>query len=120
MSINIKRIYEPAEDKDGIRILVDRIWPRGISKNKAKLDYWLKGIAPSTALRKEFNHDPKHFPMFKQKYWEELQEGEQQEQLAKLKEIINEHPDITLLYAAKNEIYNQAVVLKELIESELG
>jgi len=116
MSIQLKRIYESANKNDGIRVLVDRIWPRGVSKDKAKLDYWLKGIGPSTKLRKDFNHDPEKFADFKEKYKQELKNGEQKEQLNQLKDIVKSNSKVTLLYGAKDEQHNQAVILKELLE----
>lgn len=119
MVIRVKRIYEASSDEDGMRILVDRIWPRGISKENAKLEGWLKEIAPSTELRKEFNHDPSKFPEFKKKYKEELESGEQRIQLEKLKQIIKTGNAVTLLYGAKDEKHNQAVVLKEVLEASI-
>lgn len=116
MGIYLKRIYDESSEDDGVRILVDRLWPRGISKEKANLDEWLKEIAPSTELRKEFNHDPNKFPDFKQKYKEELKLEKQREQLKELMEIVKDYSNVTLLYAAKDEKYNQAVVLKEVLE----
>jgi len=119
MTIQIKRIYEEAEKKDGMRILVDRIWPRGISKDKAKLDLWIKEIGPSTDLRKWFNHDPEKFNDFKSMYKKELKNGEQKEAFEKLKEAAKENETVTLLFAAKDEEHNQARVLKEMLEKEL-
>jgi len=117
MSVKLKRIYEEANKDDGFRVLVDRVWPRGISKEKADLDEWLKEIGPSTDLRKWFNHDSEKYNEFKKKYKEELKEGKQKEQLDKLKEIVKkESGPVTLLYAARDEEHNQAQVLKELID----
>ena len=116
MSVKLKRIYEEASKNDGARILVDRVWPRGISKEKANLDEWLKEIGPSTELRKWFNHDPEKYSEFKKKYKKELKEGKQKEEVDKLKEIVkSESGPVTLLYAAKDEKHNQAQVLKELL-----
>lgn len=117
MTINIKRIYEKASEDDGIRILVDRLWPRGVSKEDAKLDEWLKEIGPSTALRKWFNHESSKFEEFKKRYKDELQSGDHQEALEKLKKIVKDHDEqqVTLLFGAKNETENQAVVLKEML-----
>lgn len=112
--INLKRIYEnPAKD-DGIRILVDRLWPRGVSKEKAKLDLWMKEIAPSDALRKWFAHDPKKWIQFQKKYLEELKKGV--EQVRNLENIIKEKKKVTLLYAAKDKEHNEAIVIKEFID----
>ncbi|GAB3048247.1 DUF488 domain-containing protein [Virgibacillus ainsalahensis] len=119
MPVKTKRIYEDAEKGDGVRVLVDRVWPRGVSKEDAKLDYWMKEVGPSNDLRKEFGHDPDKFDSFKKKYKEELNSGEQQEELEKLKDITKKHnKHVTLLYAAKDEKNNQAQVLKEILDHQ--
>ncbi len=111
MPIKIQRIYDDRKD-DGYRVLVDRLWPRGISKEKANLDDWWKELAPSNDLRKWFNHDEKHWAEFRKKYLAELKENK-----AKIKELLRgAGKDIVLLYGAKDEKYNQAVVLKEYLE----
>lgn len=113
--IVLKRIYEPSSTEDGKRILVDGIWPRGISKDKAQLDKWMKEIAPSTELRKEFNHKPERFEEFKEHYIKELQETEEKKMaLNQLLEMAKEEK-VTLLFGAKDEVHNQAVVLKEVL-----
>jgi uncharacterized protein YeaO (DUF488 family) len=112
MSVQLKRIYEEPSKEDGSRILVDRIWPRGVSKEDANLDHWLKNIGPSNDLRKSFHQGDLSFDSFKRKYLEELKSGEQKEALEELKSIAIDEKKITLLFAAKNE-ENQAVVLKE-------
>lgn len=113
--IVLKRIYEPSSTEDGIRILVDGIWPRGISKDKAQLDKWMKEVAPSTELRKEFNHKPERFEEFKEHYIKELQETEEKKvALNQLLEMAKEEK-VTLLFGAKDEVHNQAVVLKEVL-----
>lgn len=119
--IKLKRVYSAREKGDGFRILVDRIWPRGISKEKAQIDLWLKEIAPSTELRKFFGHLPERFPVFEEKYLEELM-TDQEKQLAvkKLAELCQNYPIVTLVYGAKNEQQNQAVVLKALMERKLN
>ncbi|MBV7389941.1 MULTISPECIES: DUF488 domain-containing protein [Enterococcus] len=114
--IKIKRIYQEAEKNDGYRVLVDRIWPRGISKERAQLDLWLKQVAPSTELRKWFNHDETKFSEFKTRYLAELAEGEAASALMQLKEIVATQDTVTLLYGAKDQVDNQAVVLKEVLE----
>lgn len=121
MPIQIKRAYEDVADDDGIRILVDRIWPRGVSKEKLHIDHWIKGVAPSTQLRKWFNHEPEKFAAFKNKYKEELHsEKEQSEQLEELKKIVIQHKkNVTLIYSAKDHEHNQAVVLKEILDRGL-
>ena len=116
MTIEIQRIYENNQS-EGTRILVDRVWPRGISKEDANLDFWLKELAPTTELRKWFNHDPKLYAAFKEKYAKELRYNEsQKEAFEKLKSIIsNTENDVILLFAAKDEQHNQAVVLQDLL-----
>lgn len=110
--MKIKRAYAPAEESDGYRILVDRLWPRGISKEKAQIDLWLKSVAPSNELRKWFGHDPEKFPEFEQRYRAELAGSGA---LDELQAVLREHPDATLLFAAHDEEHNNAVVLKELL-----
>lgn len=116
MPVKLKRVYEAASQTDGKRILVDRIWPRGVSKEKAALDEWFKEIGPSKELRQWFNHEDDKFPEFAKKYRKELQTGEQKASYDKLKEIQKENETITLLFGAKNEKHNQAVVLKKMLE----
>ncbi|WP_053217167.1 DUF488 domain-containing protein [Virgibacillus senegalensis] len=114
MKVYIKRVYERPELDDGVRVLVDRIWPRGLSKQKAAVDYWLKDPAPSTELRKWFQHDPKKFPIFKQKYLEELEQDDtKKEQIRLLESLLEEKERITLVYGAKDTVNNHAVVLQE-------
>ena len=114
MAVKIKRIYKTPEKDDGKRILVDRLWPRGLTKEKARVDLWLKGIAPSTELRKWFNHIPEKWEEFKVRYFKELENNE--EAVAKLKDEINIEK-VTLLYGAKDEEHNEATVLKKFIEN---
>ena len=106
--IKIKRVYEKPEKEDGFRILVDRLWPRGFTKEKAAIDLWLKEIAPGTELRKWFNHDPEKWIEFKKRYLHELRENK--EPVSILKEHMKEGI-VTLVYAAKDEEHNDAVVL---------
>jgi len=115
MDIHIKRIYEDASKTDGFRILIDRIWPRGISKEDAKLDEWMKEIAPSTALRKWFDHKEERFEEFSKKYIDEL--NNQPELVEKLL-IKAKEKRLTLLYGAKDEKHNQAVILKSFLEKQ--
>jgi uncharacterized protein YeaO (DUF488 family) len=112
MSIKLKRVYEKPEPADGTRILVDRLWPRGLSKAKAKLDLWLKEIAPSTELRKWFGHDPNKWRGFRQRYKSELKGHGEQIALIKSKARSGA---VTLLYAARDQEHNEAVVLTELL-----
>lgn len=116
LSITHKRAYEPPAVADGARVLVDRIWPRGLSKEKLKLDAWYKEIAPGTELRKWFNHDPARWEEFCQRYQMELQ---RQQSLAQglLKESKNNK--ITLVYGAKDERHNHALVLQKFLEDQL-
>lgn len=105
----MKKAYEKPEKEDGIRVLVDRVWPRGISKEDLKISHWMKELAPSTELRKWFNHDPERFSEFKKKYEKELAaENEQLKELIQLAKTENQ--PITLVYGAKDEEHNQAVV----------
>ncbi len=101
---------------DGARILVDRLWPRGVSKERAKLDLWLKDIAPSTGLREWFGHDPKKWIGFQKKYKIELANNE--EAVAALKKIVRQNKTVTLLYAAKDEEHNEAVVINNLLSGK--
>ena len=111
-SLKIKRVYEAPDKADGTRILVDRLWPRGLSKEKAHVDLWLKDVAPSTGLRKWFAHDPAKWPEFKSRYQAELKHNAGA--LATLKDAIASGP-ATLLYGAKDEDHNEAVVLQKLL-----
>jgi uncharacterized protein YeaO (DUF488 family) len=115
MNIRIKRVYEKPDEKDGFRILVDRLWPRGLTKEKAAVDLWLKDIAPSTELRKWFNHDPDKWKEFKKRYLNELKENK--DVVAVLKDHLR-HKTVTLLYAAKDSDHNEALVLSNLFEEE--
>ena len=113
MTIKLKRIYEEPETSDGIRILVERLWPRGLSKEKAKVDIWLKDAAPSTELRKWFSHDPEKWEEFKQRYYNELL---QKERLLKDTVKVKLKEKSTFVYASKEEEFNNAVALKEYVE----
>ncbi len=111
---SIKRIYEPPAKDDGARILVDRIWPRGVTKEEAKLDLWLKAVAPSAALRKWYGHDPAKWTEFRRRYRAEL--AENPEPVAELKALMAEGP-VTLLFAAHDEAHSHAVVLQEFVQA---
>lgn len=115
MSIKLKRIYEDAAKSDGNRILVDRLWPRGVSKEDAKLEHWFKEIGPTDTLRKKFHDDEITFGEFKNQYLEQLEAEKRQEALDEIKKLQKSEKQITLVFAAKNEEENQAVVLKELL-----
>jgi uncharacterized protein YeaO (DUF488 family) len=110
--IKIKRVYEEPKPSDGRRILVDRLWPRGLSKEKAQVDWWLKEMAPSSELRRWFGHDPGRWAEFKVRYREELKS--QDALLDELRSLAAKE-SVTLLYAAKDEEHNNALVLKDLL-----
>lgn len=112
--ITIKRIYDPVNPEDGYRVLVDRLWPRGMSKARAALHEWNKMIAPSTTLRIWYNHQPERFELFKEKYKLELKPH--LDELKRLKALSEKQP-ITLLYSAKDTQRNQAIVLAELLQN---
>lgn len=112
--IQIKRIYEEPQKSDGLRILVDRLWPRGVSKEKAALDLWFKDIAPSNDLRKWFGHDPKRWSDFQKKYKTEIKANKVV--FDELKEIVKQRKTVTLLYAAKDVEHNEAVIIRDLLE----
>jgi len=113
MSVAIKRIYEPAAKQDGYRVLVDRLWPRGIRKEDAQADMWLKEIAPSAALRKWFGHEPEKWETFVERYHAELKDSPA---LETLKALLKEHKKITLLYGARDEVHNNAQALLLLLK----
>ena len=113
MSVKIKRAYEEPASDDGARILVDRLWPRGLTKAKANIDLWLKDIAPSTELRKWFAHDPARWTEFQARYKDELKQHK--DQLALLKQKAAKGP-VTLIYGARDQEHNEAVVLLKLLQ----
>ncbi len=115
MQIWLKRAYEEPASTDGTRVLVDKLWPRGVKKEEARIDVWLKEIAPSDDLRKWFGHDPDRWDAFRKKYINELKENE--EVVKKLCEIV-EGGRVTLIYGAKDEQHNNAVVLKQYMEED--
>jgi len=115
--MKIKRVYEPAAKSDGLRILVDRLWPRGLSKSKAKIDLWLKELAPSSELRKWFGHDPEKWPEFQKRYTKELRKNKLV--LQELKRKIKTGP-ATLLFGAKDAAHNNAVALKKFLRQHGG
>ncbi|WGJ14375.1 DUF488 family protein [Methylocapsa sp. D3K7] len=112
-TIRVKRIYDPPDPSDGTRILVDRLWPRGIARDKAHLDAWLKDAAPSDALRRWYSHAPEKWPEFRSRYLVELQ---QNPAVAELREHIDKAKTVTLLFAAKDDARNNAVVLHTFLE----
>jgi len=116
MTIKIARIYDTDEALNGYRILVDRLWPRGISKEKARLDMWTKEIAPSDELRTWFDHKPERFAEFSQRYQQELDNNPETQQLV---DTVKKHKSVVLLYGAKDKQHNQAVVLQKYLQQNL-
>lgn len=118
MELKLKRIYESPAETDGFRILVDRLWPRGVKKKAAQLDAWLKDSAPSPDLRKWFDHDPEKFAAFKERYEEELLTNPPT--AAAVAEILKQltETDVTLVYAARDPEINHVVVLRDFVESQ--
>lgn len=113
--IKLKRVYEKPEKADGLRILVDRLWPRGLTKAKARLDLWPKEIAPSTELRKWFGHDPEKWKEFQRRYRAELKSHPDEVKLIKGKA---REGTVTLLYGARDQEHNEALVLQQLLEKK--
>lgn len=115
MDPQIKRIYDKPVDDDGYRVLIDRVWPRGVSKEKAHLSLWFKDIAPSTELRKWFAHDPAKWPEFRMKYFKELDAVP--DVIREMKDVLKKHVHVTLLYSAHDEERNQAIALKDYLKN---
>ena len=114
LSITLKRVYDEAEPSDGTRVLVERLWPRGISKERARIDLWLKEVAPSSELRTWYGHDPAKFAEFRQRYEAELTSASGQADLARLRELAQQGP-LTLVFAARDTEHSNAVVLRDLL-----
>ena len=110
--VRLKRAYEPPDRADGTRVLVDRLWPRGVSKARAAIDLWLKDLAPSTELRKWFGHDPDRWAEFRERYAAEVHQHPQA--FDRLRELARQGP-VTLVYSAHDELHNDAVVLRSLV-----
>jgi uncharacterized protein YeaO (DUF488 family) len=115
MPAAIKRVYEPPSPTDGTRVLVDRLWPRGLTKAAAAIDEWLRDLAPSNELRRWYHARPEQWDSFRKRYLQELSRPEAQEPLSRLSDLSHEKNQITLLFASKNELRNNATVLKELL-----
>lgn len=113
--IQTKRVYEKSAKTDGLRVLVDRLWPRGLTKEKAHVDLWMKDIAPSDELRKWFHHEEQNWNEFVKRYKAEL--NKRKDLLSELKKLTDDHDTVTLLYGSKDEKQNQAVVLAEVLKS---
>ncbi len=114
LSINVKRAYEKSSRDDGFRVLIDRLWPRGISKKDAKIDYWAKEVAPSTELRKWFSHDPEKWSEFKKRYFKEL--GKHQQEISFIIKKAAENK-VTLVFGSKEEKFNNAAALSEYLQN---
>jgi len=112
-NIQLKRVYEPSSKEDGVRILVDRLWPRGLTKKKAAVDLWLKDIAPTTELRKWFGHDPARWKEFQLRYRKELRADKEAVNLLKQK---SKEGTVTLVYGAKDHEHNEALVLQKMLD----
>ena len=115
--IHLKRAYEEPSPADGERILVERLWPRGLTKQRAAVDLWLKGVAPSPELRKWFGHDPARWKQFEQRYWKELKAHPDAVDLLRHK---SKQSEVTFVYAAHDEQHNGALALKEFLERKQG
>jgi len=116
ITIKIKRVYDTPSEEDGYRVLIDRLWPRGLSKSVAVIQSWVKDIAPSTELRKWFDHDPLKWAAFQEKYMDELKHNPS---IDSFWETISHQKTVTLLYSAKDEKHNNAIVLKSFLTSKL-
>ena len=114
LDVRVRRVFDKADDQDGVRVLVDRVWPRGISKSKAALNEWCKDVSPSTELRKWYSHDPAKFEEFTRRYGAELEDPERAEALRHLRELATGHR-LTLLTATKSPDISQAAVLCDLL-----
>jgi uncharacterized protein YeaO (DUF488 family) len=115
MPVKIKRAYDKPSLSDGQRVLVDRLWPRGMNKDNARIDHWLKNLAPSDSLRKWY-HSTDNWLVFKKRYFKELSTAEAAADLNKLYELMHDSDDVTLIYSSKNTERNNAVALKELLD----
>ncbi|WP_069387569.1 DUF488 domain-containing protein [Cellulosimicrobium cellulans] len=115
MDIRTKRVYDEPADDDGFRVLVDRLWPRGVSKERARADLWLKDVAPSDELRRWFHHESPRFAEFARRYRAELDDNPA---VGELREVAGKHDVVTLLYGARDETENQAVVLRDYLTGE--
>ena len=114
MAVQIKRVYDEPEPGDGYRVLIDRLWPRGLSKERASVDLWCKQVAPSTELRTWFGHRRERFAEFSRRYLQELDDNPA---LDVLRQVLADHPTVTLVYGAKDREANDAVVLAQLLDS---
>ena len=116
MPVAVKRVYEPVSRSDGARVLVDRLWPRGLRKTEVALREWFRDLAPSDALRKWYHAQPEQWTLFRKRYLKELSRPAAERDLQKLYSLAHKRQRLTLLYASKNETHNNAVVLKDLLD----
>jgi uncharacterized protein YeaO (DUF488 family) len=116
MTVEIKRVYDPPSAADGVRVLVDRLWPRGLTKKRAGVDEWFRDVAPSDELRRWYHARPSQWAAFRTKYLKELSQPEARSALEKIYQLAHKRKRVTLLFASKNESQNNATVLKELLE----
>jgi len=116
MAIVVKRVYETTSRSDGARVLVDRLWPRGLTKARAAVDEWLRDLAPTDQLRRWYHARPEQWQNFRKKYLKELSQPEAEDALRRLYQLAHKRKRLTLLFASKNETNNNAVVLKELLD----
>ena len=116
MAVSVKRVYEPVSTSDGVRVLVDRLWPRGLKKEDAALKFWLRDLAPSDDLQKWFHANPESWRMFRKRYLKELHGEQASAAVDKLHRLAEDKRQVTLLYASRNEEHNNATVLKDLLE----
>src|SRR5215471_10568064 len=114
--VRVKRVYEPASPSDGVRVLVDRLWPRGLKKAEARIDAWLRDLAPSNELRKWFHRHPQEQQQFDKRYVKELHGAAAREALSGLENLVKDEGKVTLLFASKSIEYNNATVLREIVE----
>jgi len=117
-TIRIKRVYEAPADTDGFRLLVDRLWPRGLTRDQARIDAWLKAVSPSHELRRRFHHDPARWDDFRASYFAELES--EPSAIAELAELLRKHRVVTFLYGAKDEKFNNARALAEFVGTKKG
>jgi uncharacterized protein YeaO (DUF488 family) len=115
-TVAVKRVYDPPSKKDGIRVLVDRLWPRGLTKERAEVDQWLRDLAPSNELRQWYHRQPDAWTMFRKRYLKELSQPEASAPLEELYRFAGGTRQLTLLFASKNETRNNAIVLRDLLE----
>ena len=118
--IGIKRVYDPPGEEDGIRVLVDRLWPRGLSRERAQLDDWMRELSPTPSLRRWFSHAPDRFDYFRERYLAQLEDGDGNKERAESLLRRAEQSRVTLLYAAKDTVHNHAAVLEEWLRKQAG